>query len=45
MYGSLYLLNINVLILKSWEKASELPEKDWMFHEQCLDNQWIHVRN
>lgn len=37
MYGSLYLLNINVLILKSWENASELPEKDWCF----MNSVWI----
>lgn len=37
MIGSLYLLDIDVLVQKYWENASELPEKDWCF----MNSVWI----
>lgn len=45
MIGSLYSLDIDVLIQKYWENASELPEKDWCFMSRVWVVSESNVRN
>lgn len=45
MGGSLYFLDVDVLIQNYWENASELPGKDWCFMNSVWIFTWIHVKN